>query len=162
MVRVLDVKGIPIICLKDDSRVGYVSVPLYDEYNCVCGFLAEVRGFSFRKKYIALDDILRIDRNSCVIYSENSIRNLPKAMHWSKAGELDRMLGRNVISRDGTGLGVVKDLVFDLETGNIEGFELSRGYMEDVVQGRPVILLRDGVEFGEEYIIAGRGDEHEG
>ena len=52
---------------------------------------------------------------------------------------------------------MVHDLVFDIETGMPEGFELSKGFMNDMIEGRRVVFMKDGVEFGEEYIIA-RGD----
>ncbi len=157
MIRIMDAKGVPVICLKDDGRAGYLSDPLYDEYNSVCGFLVDTQGWSLGKKYIALEDILRISNNSCIIYSENSIRHFTKKLNLRRGGELDKMVGRTVIDRQGNGLGIVRDIVFDIETGNVEGFELSRGFMEDIVQGRNLILLRDGVEFGEEFIIVNSG-----
>ena len=66
-------------------------------------------------------------------------------------------MGREVISESGENIGVVHDLVFDIETGMPEGFELSKGFMNDMIEGRRVVFMKDGVEFGEEYIIA-RGD----
>ena len=41
-----------------------------------------------------------------------------------------------------------------METGSLEGFELSRGFMNDMIEGRKVIFMRDGVEFGKEYILS--------
>ena len=61
----------------------------------------------------------------------------------------------------GENLGVVHDMVFDMETGSLEGFELSRGFMNDMIEGRKVIFMRDGVEFGKEYIIARSEDNDE-
>ncbi len=158
MVKVMDIKGIPIVCLKDDSRAGFLMEPLYDEVNCITGFLVDQIGLSFGRKYVALEDCLRIDKNNCVVYSDTVIRKLPKKKNYRRNSDMDKLLGRNVVTRSGKGLGVVRDLVFDIETGNIEGFELSRGFMEDVVQGRSVLMLRDDVEVAEDYIIAGRSD----
>lgn len=161
MVKVMDIKGIPIVCLKDDSRVGFLMEPLYDETNSISGFLVDQIGLSFGRKFVALEDCLRIDKNNCIIYSDSVIRKLPKKQNYRRNSDMEKLLGRNVITRDGKGLGVVRDLVFDIETGSIEGFELSRGFMEDVVQGRNLLLLRDGVEFAEDYIIAERSDLNE-
>lgn len=158
MVRVMDVKGIPIVCLKDDSRAGFLMEPVYDESNLIIGFVVDQIGLSFRRKFLALEDCLRIDKNNCIVYSEGVIRKLPRKQNYRRNSDMDKLLGRNVVTKDGKGVGVVRDLVFDIETGSIEGFELSRGYMEDVVQGRNLLLLRDGVEFGEDHIIAGRSD----
>ena len=70
-------------------------------------------------------------------------------------------MGRSVVSEKGENLGVVHDMVFDMETGSQEGFELSRGFMNDMIEGRKVIFMRDGVEFGKEYIIARSEDNDE-
>lgn len=158
MVKLMDVKGIPIVCLKDESRAGFLMEPVYDESNCIVGFLVDQLGLSFGRKFIALEDCLRIDKNNCIIYSSSAIRKLPRKRKYKRNNDMEKLLGRNVVTRDGKGLGVVRDLVFDIETGSIEGFELSRGFMEDVVQGRNLLLLRDGVEFAEDHIIAGRSD----
>ena len=158
MVKLMDVKGIPIVCLKDESRAGFLMEPVYDEVNCIVGFLVDQIGLSFGRKFVALEDCLRIDKNNCIIYSSSAIRKLPRKRKYKRNNDMEKLLGRNVVTRDGKGLGVVRDLVFDIETGSIEGFELSRGFMEDVVQGRNLLLLRDGVEFAEDHIIAGRSD----
>ena len=60
MIRIQECKGVPVVCLKDEGRLGFVSAPLYDEQNNVKGFLLESEnGFTgkFRKKYIALEDV---------------------------------------------------------------------------------------------------------
>lgn len=31
---------------------------------------------------------------------------------------------------------MVHDMVFDMETGSLEGFELSRGFMNDMIDGQ--------------------------
>lgn len=158
MIRVMDIRGMPVICLRDGNRVGYVFGPMFDENECLTGFLIDGKGMSLSKRYVALDNVLRIDKNSCVIYSEASIERVPKGHAFKKRTNYEEMLGRNVKSKSGRGLGVVKDLVYSTETGTIEGLELSRGFMEDAMQGRNVVMVRDGVEFGEEYIIVGRDD----
>lgn len=146
----------PVICLRDGTRAGYVFGPMFDENECLTGLLIDSKGISLSKRYVALDNILRMDKNSCVIYSEASMERVPKGHALKKRTGYEDMLGRNVKSKNGTGLGVVKDLIYSTETGVIEGLELSRGFMEDAMQGRNVVMVRDGVEFGEEYIIVGR------
>ena len=156
MIRVMDIRGMPVICLRDGTRAGYVFGPMFDENECLTGLLIDSKGISLSKRYVALDNILRMDKNSCVIYSEASMERVPKGHALKKRTGYEDMLGRNVKSKNGTGLGVVKDLIYSTETGVIEGLELSRGFMEDAMQGRNVVMVRDGVEFGEEYIIVGR------
>ena len=38
MIRVMDIRGMPVICLRDGNRVGYVFGPMFDENECLTGF----------------------------------------------------------------------------------------------------------------------------
>lgn len=157
MIRILDCKGVPVVCLKDGGRLGFVGEALYDNENHVKGFLLEgENGFSGRivKRFVALEDILKLNHAVCVVYSSTSVRRFSRKLALKQKSGLDEMMGRSVLSDSGVNLGVVHDMVFDMETGSLEGFELSRGFMNDMIEGRKVIFMRDGVEFGKEYIIA--------
>ena len=164
MIRILDCKGVPVVCLKDEGRLGFVGEALYDGENNVKGFLLEgENGFTgrFVKRFIALEDILKLNHTVCVVYSRDSVKKLSRKQELKQKSGLDELMGRSVVSEKGENLGVVHDMVFDMETGSLEGFELSRGFMNDMIEGRKVIFMRDGVEFGKEYIIARREDNDE-
>ncbi len=159
MVRVMDIRGMPVISLQDGRRLGFLAGPVFDANDCLTGFLLESKTPFPSRKYIALDNMLRVDKNSCVVYNENSIEKMPhKTEHKRRSGYED-MLGLDVKSAGGKNLGVVKDLVYSTETGSIEGLELSRGLMEDAIDGRNVVMVRDGIEVAEEFIIVGRENE---
>lgn len=157
MIRIQECKGVPVVCLKDEGRLGFVSTPLYNEQNSIKGFLIESEnGFTgkFRKKYILFDDVLKLNDSVCVVYSKDSVKKYSKSKNLKTECDLEEFMGRDVLSANGENIGVVHDIVFDVETGAAEGFELSKGFMNDMLEGRKVIFMRDGVEFAEEYIIA--------
>ena len=164
MIRILDCKGVPVVCLKDEGRLGFVGEALYDGENNVKGFLLEgENGFTgkFVKKFIALEDILKLNNTVCVVYSSASVKKFSRKYDLKQKNDLEEIMGRSVMSEKGENLGVVHDMVFDIETGSLEGFELSKGFMNDMIEGRKVIFMRDGVEFGKEYIIARSEDNEE-
>lgn len=156
LTSVLGVKGVPVVCLKDDSRVGYVGDALFDGENNVCAFMLEQSGITLRKKILLLDEILQISSKNCVIYSDKSILKFDKKSGIKKDCRYTGLVGKNVEARDGKGLGVIRDLVFDMETGSIEGFELYRGIVEDAVKGKNIIYFNDGIELFRDKVIAGR------
>ena len=163
MIRIQECKGVPVVCLKDEGRLGFIANPLYDEQSNIKGFLLESEnGFAgkFRKKYIALEDILKLNDTVCVVYSKDSVRKYENKKALTTQNALEQVMGQGVLSKKGKNIGVVHDMIFDIETGALEGFELSKGFMDDMLEGRKVVFMRDGVEFGEEYIIA-RGEEDE-
>ena len=152
------------MCLKDEGRLGFVGEALYDGENNVKGFLLEgENGFTgkFVKKFIALEDILKLNNTVCVVYSSASVKKFSRKYDLKQKNDLEEIMGRSVMSEKGENLGVVHDMVFDIETGSLEGFELSKGFMNDMIEGRKVIFMRDGVEFGKEYIIARSEDNDE-
>ncbi len=156
MVRIAETKGIPVICMRDASRIGYIDSPVYDSDGFVIGFFADIKGAVFGKRYIALADILKIDNRSCSIYSERSIKKKRAAKKGKTDCKQARYLGKRAMKCGGEGLGVVSDLLFNTETGEIEGLELSCGVFEDISHGRRALLLRDCAEIGEDSIIVGR------
>ena len=156
LTSVLGVKGVPVVCLKDDSRVGYVGDALYNSDNKICAFILEQSGISLRKRMILLEEILQLSNKNCVIYSDKSIMKFDKAGGFGKDCRYSGFVGKNVETRGGKGLGIVRDMVFDVETGSIEGFELCRGLVEDAVKGRNIIYFNDGIEIFRDRIIAGR------
>ena len=157
-IKIGDMKGVPVIYLQTDERAGFTKGPVFDAQKNVCGFTMDMDGITLGKKYIAMDDILRMDRNSILVFNENSIR---KFSHKKKNSAEEPYIGQKVQSKEGKKLGTVKDLVFNSETGNIEGLEVSRGFLEDIVDGRNIVLMRDGVEFAEEFIIVEGGENVE-
>ncbi len=152
MVRLLEARGVPVVCLKGENRVGYLGEPIYNEEEEIRGFLVDgAKGVG--RRYVELDDILRIEKANCVIYSEASVKKLGRIKPMLKnKSPLENIIGRDVVS-GGKNVGIVRDLAFDMETGIIEGIELSRGFMEDIRTGRRLVSIREGIRMGEQITI---------
>lgn len=160
-MRVGDVKGVPIISLENDKKLGYAREPLYDLHQHIDGFLIDVNGINFGKKYILLDEVLRLDRDALVVFNEHAIKKLPRNNRYKTGRNGTYFFGKKVQNKDGTNLGIVKDIIFDSDSGRIKGLEISRGFLEDVVDGRSVIMMKNNIECGEEFIIVEGGDYDE-
>lgn len=161
MVRLLEARGVPVITLKGENKVGYLGEPIYNKEEEIQGFFIDgAKGLG--KRYIELDDILRLGNDRCVIYSEASVQKTSKIKRIMKErSPLEATLGREVQDENGKHIGVVRDLAFSMETGTIEGIELSRGFMEDLRMGRRILPLRSGVEIGEKHITVKDGEQND-
>ena len=53
MVKIIEARGVPVMCLKNDDKVGYVGEVLYDSRDNVAGFILDGAP-GFGKKYIKL------------------------------------------------------------------------------------------------------------
>lgn len=162
MIRIHDCKDVPVMCMKDGMRLGFLTTPLYDGEKNIKGFLIEGNsGISLKivKKYISLDDILKLNKDVCVVYSKDSAKKFSSKSGLSSTNPMENAIGKNVVTSFGENVGVVYDFVFDITTGSLEGLELSKGFMNDMIDGRKIVYMRDGVEFGEEFVIA-LGEEY--
>lgn len=153
VIRIMEIKGIPVICMKDDSRIGYIDVPVYNKDGSVAGFFAEIKGVLWGRRFIDIRDVLKIDGKACVIYSEKNVKKRREAGGVRSGSKQKKLLGKKVMLRGGGGIGVVRDLMFNTETGEIEGVEVSRGVYDDLSRGRRALLLRDCAEIGEDGIV---------
>jgi len=54
------------------------------------------------------------------------------------------ILGKMVLSSRGDTLGIVRDLLIDTDSGIINAYELSEGYIDDIIKGRHIIELDCG------------------
>lgn len=64
-----------------------------------------------------------------------------------------RLIGMPVMTDGGKALGRIEDIVFDLETGCLSGFELSDGLIQDFVAGRTVLPVPEIYALGRDAVI---------
>ncbi len=50
-----------------------------------------------------------------------------------------KILGRQLLTGNGQELGTISDIILDPNDGKIEGFEISRGFIDDLLEGRYVL-----------------------
>lgn len=54
------------------------------------------------------------------------------------------ILGKLVHSSEGESLGVIRDILFDTNSGIIKAYELSEGYIDDFLSGRHIVEMKSG------------------
>ena len=68
------------------------------------------------------------------------------------------ILGKFVQSSEGENLGIIRDILFDADTGIIRAYELSEGYFDDFFRGRHIIELDSAVlkEYNAQCLFGGK------
>ena len=157
MICINECKGIPVISLKTGERLGYLKNALFDMQSKVKGFVIEGENsisLKLTKKCVFLDDILKLSKEICMIYSKDNIKTLRNKKEIKETCPIEEKIGKTVITENGKNIGVVDDVFFDIATGELEGLEISKGFMNDIIEGKNKIFINDGVEFAEEFVIA--------
>lgn len=151
-----EVIGLSVVDLKSGKKVGVVKDLLFDASQTLIGILLEDGGWLRRRNYVPYDNILSMGRDAVVI--KNKDRILPfdeSTKDWTGLCSGQKSLkGRSVLLTSGHELGVIENVYFMEEVGTIIGYELSDGWIHDVMEGRKVLQASEPLIWGQDVLFA--------
>ncbi len=149
-----EVLNLPVVCANNGKKAGAVKDIIFSpESREVKAFLLEHKGLEIKKKVLKLGSILNLGEDAVIIDSPGCVKSLGKASYSAEFKDEGSIIGLRIFTRSGEELGIVKDVIFDWQTGRIEGFEVSDGLLQDIIQGRNILPLFGKVEFGEDNVL---------
>ena len=160
--RYSEVLNLPVICADSGKKAGTVKDILFDlESREVKALLLEHTGLAPGKRVIFLNELLSLGSDAAIVDSACFVSNMNRKAFTAAfgdrgtlfGGDKGSLLGHRVYSKAGVELGIVKDVIFDFQSGKIEAFEISDGVLQDIIQGRKLLPLFGKVELGEEFAI---------
>lgn len=126
------VKGLPVICGANGKRIGIVSDVQYTPGRKRIDGIIVLDNQRFSGSiYVPLDNIITFGQ-AAVIVKENY-------MEGREAKRSMSILGRIVIRDDGQEVGTISDIVFDSTDGHVVGYEISKGFIDDLINGRNLL-----------------------
>jgi len=151
-----EVIGLPVICVDNGKKVGSVTDVFFNPENRkVLAFLVDSAS-SGRSKYAILLKNVRSLGNDALIIDSKKVLMKVKPLKRSILTGNGKLTDMRVYSRKGDYFGLVKDILFNYETGDIEAVKVSNGLISDIIEGRDLIPLFGKVEFSEEIILINR------
>lgn len=160
--RYSEVLNLPVICADNGKKAGVVKDILFDlENREVKALLLEHTGFMPGKRLVLVKELLSLGNDAAFISDAGHVANMSrkvfKAVFSDRGdlfgGEKGSLLGRRVYSKGGEELGIVKDVIFNIQSFKIEAFEISDGVLQDIIRGRRLLPLFGRVELGEEVAV---------
>lgn len=149
-----DVLGLPVVCVDSGKKAGTIKdIVFCPKDKEVKSFLLEHKGLELKKKVILLKDLLSLGNDAAIISDSGCISKFERSSDLVEQKDEGFLLGLHIFTKAGNELGIIKDVIFDWETGRIEGFEISDGILQDVINGRKIMPLTGKVEFAEENIL---------
>ncbi|WP_418792285.1 PRC-barrel domain-containing protein [Phosphitispora sp. TUW77] len=145
----------PVIALNSGKQVGEVKDLIYDiDENRVIGYLVENGGWLRNSKGFLHKEIFRHENESLIIIDESVIKPIKYIPALKEIINDKRDIrGLRVESDNGQSIGIIQDLIIDENTGEITGYEISDGVIEDLLKGR-FSIPNTGVIIGQDRIIA--------
>ena len=147
--RYSEIVGLPVICVPGGKMLGIVrDIAFCNKERQAKAIFIENTGINRNRCLIMLEDIDKIGKDAVIIKDIEKKKKIKEKTF--KVGKLKEM---KVYSKSGWELGVIKDILFDCKTGNIEGVEISEDIYQDLSKGRKIIPLIGKYEFGEDILL---------
>lgn len=156
--------GLPVIALDLGSELGAVKEILYEpREQRILALLLEEGGWIKGAKIVTWQDLRHIGEDAVtvqgaeVVLDSNSQKELQELCK-NRTG----LKGYKLLTEKGVELGIIEDILFDPSSGEIVGYELSRGVVQDLLDGRweailPENMLPDCLVFGENTVVIPEG-----
>jgi uncharacterized protein YrrD len=147
--------GLPVLEIEGGGQIGEVhEVVLNLVQATVVGIELSDAGWFMEKRGILFQDIYGLGRDAVTVNDAAVIQELTGYMESSEIGTLGDICGKLVYTDAGDYLGTVMDIACDPITGEIRWYELSDGFVTDVLYGRMSMPhARSQVTSGEKIIV---------
>lgn len=134
------IEGFPVIVTSSGHNIGEV-IDLVISDGVVTGLLVDQIGWLNKHLVLPLDNIYSIGHDGIMVVSEKRFTffNKNKDTLLLKNGKR-RLRGVPLFSEEGTKLGLIEDVYFMEQSGIIVGYEVTDGFVADLLEGRKVIL----------------------
>ena len=155
MLKGRELISLPLITLNNRKQIGEIKDLIYNPLeNKVAGYIVESGGWLRDSRVLLHSDIIRREDEGIFVADESVIKGIKSVNILKKMVEEKRDIrGLRVECEDGRYLGVIQDLVLDETTGEITGYEISDGVIQDLLNGR-VTIPNAGISIGPDCIIA--------
>lgn len=149
-----DVIGLPVICAKDGMKVGILKDVVFCRCNKgVLGFILEKDSHSLKGNVVLLQDVLSLGNDALIIDDTDSLLEYRKLKKTPEMMERIQLRGFKIYTQSGEDIGIVQDILFDYETGKVEGVQVSDGLVQDLLKGRSILPFVGKIEIGNENIL---------
>lgn len=144
MFRVSDLLDLPITFLMEGNSTKYtVKSLLIDGFsNRIAAIICKEGALKKSFRILFYNKIISIDTNS-IITSDIKCIEIIALKDLSSYLQLDAITNSIVKSSDGDLYGMITDIYINLLNGKLTGYELSEGYLDDIVNGRRIINISD-------------------
>ncbi len=155
-----EILSLPVVTRDERKQIGEIKDLIYDPTaNKVLGYLVEAGGWLRDGKGFLHSELIKRENDCLVVQDESVIRKLSTIPELKEAlDKKEDIRGLPIQYDDGQLIGVIQDLVVDEETGEITGYEISDGVIQDLLDGR-ITIPNKGISINSDRVVALTGIE---
>lgn len=155
MRKALDIVGLPILSLASGRTLGVVRDLICDAGGRTLGVVTQEAGWLKEGMYIPFQAIYSVGEDFLTVHDEHAhslhlLRDLDSILLMTGKQKLK---GKLVITEQGERLGTIEDVYFSQNWEKLVGYEISNGWITDVMEGRKRLTAADGFMIREETLI---------
>jgi uncharacterized protein YrrD len=149
--RYLDIRGSSIVNRIGEEK-GVIDDCIFDyKSKRVCSLIAESKSIFPHFYAVKFEDIKNIEH---VLICDGKLYEIDKGvLNRNKKYMLHSFIDREIIDPTGKAMGEMKDALIDEDNGIIKAIICSRGFIEDMFEGRKVVMINENTIFGPDKII---------
>ncbi|AOT72855.1 PRC-barrel domain-containing protein [Geosporobacter ferrireducens] len=150
-----DIIGLPVICLENGNKKGEIKDILFDsERMLLTAVLVAEGGLLHSSRIIYYQNISCFGEDAIMIQKSSFIEHVP--MHYKNPFQFHtrhNILDLEVLTEEGQNIGMVQDLLLDIQKGKIIALILTDGLFHDLAEGRPLLPLAQEISFNDLSVI---------
>jgi uncharacterized protein YrrD len=149
MKKYLDIRGRNVI---NDSRSikGVIDDCILDHnQNKITEVIILYKHFMSTKYFLSLKNIIEFE--DYITYSGDMVKINRSTLH--KSFTLQGLIGKEICDERKKKIGNLTDVIFDERTGQIKALICTRGFFDDVFEGRKIVMVDDKTIFNKDKVI---------
>lgn len=153
MRKYSEIVGLPVFSSGSGKKMSNVTDIVFSKKKkAITGLIAGNKAIPQSDKGIAFEDVVSMGRDAIMVKEDLVFKKVDKDFLRDRLN----LIGLKVYTREGTNIGIVGDVLFDAETGNVEGVEMSDGLLNDIISGRNILPFFGNIEFNDECMFVGK------
>lgn len=154
MIRARKLIGLEVIDANNGRKIGRIKDVLFSPGDPkISGFTMECRMIAGDDRLLPVDSILSI-RDCVMIRESRKLEKTRKNTNYKKHRDSKpRVFGNRVVTGEGERIGYIEDVIIDEESFSIEGYVLTDGIIEDILNGKSILPYDEHMIFGEDAVI---------
>lgn len=150
MKKYSQVVGLPVFSITTGEKLGEVQDVVFQRKSKkIPALILKNRFIINGTAAVLFSDISSIGKDAVMVRDKSVI------IKPSSDITIDRidLNGISIYTKDGKGIGTVKDVLFDEQTGNIEGVEVSDSLLNDIMSGRNILPFLGNITLSNDNMI---------
>ena len=145
---------LPILTEKESMRLGKISDVLFDTRTLkICAFIISTNSIIPLAKLIKIDDISKIDASTVWVNNKNVVAPAKAMSGIPNIASFQKDVDGTIIVHKSQRMGIISDIIFNAEIGEIAELEVSDGFVEDVLSGRKSVAIEKDINFKDKKIV---------